>query len=141
MEGGIAEVITLSFIFCSLIAAVTLALIWSSYPVKSMEQGRSHLRTRLLYFALTGLRENNKDFCLIVLENMLNIREHPIEKLVKDHMSFWGIENFSVVFRLENREIRICRGELEHPVEVSGSFPVFPAWSETPLLMRLEVRA
>jgi hypothetical protein len=142
MERGLADVLTLGFVFTALISSATLLLLWANLPLRLAEERQDHLRCNLLYFALLNFKPDHElTLPQQVVENLLGIprRELP-ENFVIEVFHFWvGARNGRVRISIENKNWEVRVGAPKSRFYRSeGKLSLLPAGGE-PLMAKVEV--
>lgn len=123
MERGLADILTLGFVFITLVCSATLLLLWVDFPLRSARERQKQLQCELLYFAVLNWRSKNSNttFPQHVLENLLGLREGGWENFA-EILRFWtsggkwvrvevSVENRSWVVTLGDRVDRFYRSQ------------------------------
>ncbi|MEM2282796.1 MAG: hypothetical protein QXH26_04525 [Candidatus Hadarchaeales archaeon] len=142
MERGLADILTLCFIFAALVSSTTLLLLWADLPLRQARERQTQLRCQLLYFALTNFRPENSltTLPLAAAEKLLGIREWSgLENSVLEVLRFCAGGPSKVSFQLENGKLEITSQEAWKS-SFWGRLSLFPAWENHPLQLEMEVK-
>jgi hypothetical protein len=144
LEIGLADVLTLCFIFTALLSGATLLLLWADFPFRSAREREMQLRCELLYFSLLNLKPENSEVALpqAVVENLLGLptRGFCPENLALEALRCWVREGWcKVEISLGGRKWEVQWGRPTGKFYRSrGGFSFLPAHGD-PLRAEMEV--